>query len=139
MTLANRAPLALLCLGAASLAYGSIATMPRTADAQIVATVFVGAALVFLGALRLATLLAWSPVRADALLEAMLPRRRVARLAPALFERTRFAEVPVLRWGLCVALLAVAAFAAAVLASDVFAWMKLAWAVPRGAPRIVLG
>jgi hypothetical protein len=139
MTLAARVPLALFGVGAASLAYGSIATMPGTTGGQIVATVFVGAALLLVGAIQFATLLAWRPARADALLEATLRRGRLARLAPALVARTAFSDVPVLRWGLCVALVAVAAFAAAVLASDVFAWTRLGWAVPDGAARIVLG
>jgi hypothetical protein len=139
MTLAARAPLALFSLGAASIAYGSIATMPGASEGQIVATVFVGAGLLLVGALHLALLLAWRPARADALLEAAFARVALARLAPALVARTAFAEVPVLRWGLSIALLAVAAFAAAVLASDVFAWTRLGWAVPHGAARIILG
>ena len=139
MTLAARSPLALFGLGAASLAYGSIATMPGTTAGQIVATVFLGAGLLLVGALHLALLLAWRPDRVDALLEALVTRGGLARLSPALVARTAFSDVPMLRWLLCVALLAAAAFAAAVLASDVFAWTRLGWAVPLGADRIILG
>ena len=80
MTLAARSPLALFGLGAASLAYGSIATMPGTTAGQIVATVFLGAGLLLVGALHLALLLAWRPDRVDALLEALVTRGGLARL-----------------------------------------------------------
>jgi hypothetical protein len=139
MTLAARAPLALLAVGTASVAYGSIATMPRATEGQIVATVFVGAGLLLVGALHLATLIALRPARADALLEQALGRGSLARFAPGLVARTAFSDVPVLRWGLCLALLAVVAFAAALLASDVFAWTRLSWVVPVGAGRVILG
>lgn len=140
MTLAARAPLALFVLGAASIAYGSIATLPLTTGGQVVATVFLGAGLVMIGALYVAALLAWWPARADELLgDVRAGRRRLARVAPSLFSRATFSEAPVLRWGLCLALLAAAAFAAAVIASDLFAWTRLGWAIPEGAARIVLG
>jgi hypothetical protein len=139
MTLPARAWLALFGGGAAFIAYGSIATLPGTTPGQIVVTVFAGAGMLLIGAVHLAVLLVREPGKADQLLELLLARAPLQRFVPTLVTRTAFAEVPTLRWGLCAALVVVAAFAAAVLASDVFAWSRLAWAVPVGAERVILG
>lgn len=111
---------ALVFTGGLSTAYGSWAVIPGTFPGQIAVEVALGAALLLPGALALGALVALRPVEVERVLGLPAGLARGGRRRAAL-----------------VALGAIAALAALLLASDVWAYTSLRWAVPFGGPVFV--
>lgn len=105
--------------GGIAVLYGSVAVVPVSAPGQIAVPVVLGAALLLGGAAVLAPIVARRPGDVEAVLG----------LAPGAVARRRGALVA----GLVLA----AVLGALLLASDVWAYTTLGWAVPRGAPIFV--
>jgi hypothetical protein len=113
------AALATALAGATAVVYGSVAVVPRSAPGQIALPVAFGAPLLLGGAALLALLVARRSGEVEAVLG--LPSGALARR----------------RRALVVGLLVAALVGALLLASDVWAYTTLGWAVPRGAPIFV--
>jgi hypothetical protein len=105
--------------GATAVVYGSLVVVPRIAAGQIAIPMAFGATLLLAGAALLAVLLAWRPGEVEAALG----------LTPG--------SIAGLRWAVVAGLATAAAVAALLLASDVWAYTTLGWAVPPGAPMFV--
>jgi hypothetical protein len=106
-------------VGATAVVYGSLLVVPRIGAGQIAIPMAFGAPLLLAGAAVLAILVAWRPGEVEAALN--LARGSIARL----------------RWAFVAGLALAALGAALLLASDVWAYTTLGWAVPPGAPMFV--
>jgi hypothetical protein len=106
-------------VGATAVVYGSLLVVPRIGAGQIAIPVAFGAPLLLAGAAVLAILVAWCPGEVEAAMG--LARGSIARL----------------RWAFVAGLALAALGAALLLASDVWAYTTLGWAVPPGAPMFV--
>jgi hypothetical protein len=133
--------LALFGMGSLALAYGSIVTLPEAGrwPGQIVVSIVAGAALVLAGAGSFTELLARQPDVADlAFTTPPILGARVSRACDR-FGRGALRDLPALRWALLALFAGAALLAVCILASEAWAALTLAWAVPRGGQPIVLG
>jgi uncharacterized membrane protein len=132
-----RIAVSLALLGTALVAFGSVRALPASWPGQIVLSVFTGALLLFLGSVHLALALALRVPAADAVVAR--EGRAAGGLGAALEPVASLGQHRWLRWSLVAVFVAVAAGALLLVASDVWAYETLRWAIPRGGGVFIVG
>ena len=133
--------LALISVGAgvASLLFGTLRTLPQLRPGQMALSIIAGAALITLGSLRLAWLIAFRPQIADALFDTPAAVTRALGALSHYDARFSFERAPLIRWALFAVFAAFALAAIVLLANDLWVWQTLGWTAPAHARRFIIG